>query len=60
MQFGGNCGTALNSRGTCYREVVVSTEGSGRSLYLWQVRKLRRDNTFDRFSQVLALGAMLV
>lgn len=60
MQFGGNCGTALTSRGTGYREVVVSTEGTVRSFYLWQVRTLHRDNNFDRFSQVLAVGAMFV
>lgn len=60
MQFGGNCGTALTSRGTSYREGVVSTEGMVRSFYLWQVRTLHRDNTFDRFSQTLTMGAMFV
>lgn len=60
VQFGGNCGTALTSRGTSYREGVVSTEGAVRSFYLWQVRTLHRDNTFDRFSQTLTMGAMFV
>jgi len=60
MQFGGSCGTALTSRGTGYREMVVSKEGTVRSFYLWQVRTLHRDNTFDRFSQVLEVGAMFV
>lgn len=60
MQFGGNCGTALTSRGTSYREGVASTEGAVRSFYLWQVRTLHRDTTFDRFSQTLTMGAMFV
>jgi hypothetical protein len=59
-QFGGNCGTALTSRGTGYREVAVSTEGALRSFYLWQARTLRRDNTVDKFSQALTVGAMFV
>ncbi|AJZ97095.1 DMT family permease [Pseudomonas simiae] len=60
IQFSGNCGTALISRGTGYREGVVSTEGSARSFYLWQVRTLHRDNTFDSFNQTLTTGAMFV
>jgi hypothetical protein len=54
MQFGGNCGTALISRGTGYREKPVLTHGQVRSFYLWQVRTLHRSNTFDGFSQTLA------
>ncbi|MHC5129234.1 multidrug DMT transporter permease [Pseudomonas inefficax] len=60
MHFGGNCGTALTSRGTGYRDMVTSTEGAVRSFYLWQVRTLHRDKTFDRFSQVLTAGAIFV
>ncbi|WP_044872472.1 hypothetical protein [Pseudomonas sp. LFM046] len=60
MQFGGNCGTALTSRGTGYREGPVSTERTVRSFYLWQVKTLHRDNTCDRFSQTLTMGAMFV
>lgn len=60
MQFEGNCGAALISKGTSYREAGGSTEGSVRSFYLWQVRTLHRDNTFDRFNQALAMGAMFV
>jgi hypothetical protein len=58
MQFSGNCGTALISRGTHYRERTVSTSGPVRSFYFWQVRTLHRVNTFDRFfSQTLTMGA---
>jgi hypothetical protein len=60
MQFGGNCGTALTSRGTGYRKGIFLTEGVVRSFYLWQVRALHRDNTFDRFSETLKVGAMFV
>lgn len=55
-QFGGNCGTALISRGTRYREGPVPTGEPVRSFYFWQVRTLNRTNTFDRFSQILAVG----
>jgi hypothetical protein len=57
-QFEGNCGTALISRGTRYREGPVSTSGTLRSFYLWQVRTLHRSNTFDSFSQTLATGVI--
>ncbi|OEZ62099.1 ATP-binding protein [Duganella sp. HH105] len=60
MQFDGNCGTALISRGTSYREGAVSTSGPLRTFYLWQVRTLHRSNTFDRFSQTLVMGAMFI
>lgn len=60
MQFGGNCGTALISRGTGYREGLVSPSGPVRSFYLWQVRTLYRSSTFDRFSQTLAMGVMFM
>jgi hypothetical protein len=56
MQFGGNCGTALISRGTVYRDGLASTSVAVRSFYFWQVRTLHRSNTFDRFSQTLAMG----
>ncbi len=60
MEFGGNCGTALISRGTGYREGPISMSGPVRSFYLWQVRTLHRGNTFDRFSQSLAMGAVFI
>lgn len=58
MQFGGNCGIALISRGTAYREGPDATTGSVRSFYLWQVRELQRSNTFNSFGQTLAIGVM--
>jgi hypothetical protein len=60
MQFGGNCGIALISRGTTYREGSVSTTEPVRSFYLWQVRTLHRSRTFDRFSPTLAMGVTFV
>ncbi|WP_255581269.1 multidrug DMT transporter permease [Caballeronia sp. dw_276] len=59
-QFGGNCGTALVSRGKSYREGTLSTSEPVRSFYLWQVRTLHRDNTFNRFSQTLVTGVTFV
>lgn len=60
MQFSGNCGTALTSRGRCYREGEDTLEGEVRSFYLWQVKTLHRSNTFDPFNQTLTTGAMFV
>lgn len=60
MQFGGNCGTALISRSSAYREGPGSTKGALSSFYLWQVRTLHRSNTFDRLSQTLTMGATFV
>lgn len=60
MQFGGNCGTALTSRGRCYREGEDGLEGTVRSFYLWQVKTLHRSNTFEPFDQTLTTGVMFV
>lgn len=60
IKFGGNCGTALISRGTAYREGSGSTGGAARPFYLWQVRTLLRSNTFDSFSQTLNIGVTFV
>lgn len=59
-QFGGNCGTALTSRGTAYREKTDLTSESVRSFYLWQVKTLHRSNTYDQLSQTLKVGTMFV
>lgn len=59
-QLRGNCGTALISRGNAYRETVVTPVTPIRDFYLWQVRTLRRSNTFDKFSEALTSGAMFV
>jgi hypothetical protein len=60
IQFSGNCGTALISRGSGYREGPALTHGQVRSFYLWQVRTLHRSNTFDGFSQTLVMGVTFV
>lgn len=60
MQFSGNCGTALTSRGTAYREGPVSKTAEISSFYFWQVKVLHRDNTFDGFSQTLTMGTMFI
>lgn len=60
VQFGGNCGTALTSRGKGYREEPASMREKVRSFYLWQVRTLQRNGSFDEFSETLDTGAMYV
>lgn len=56
-QLGGNCGTALVSRGTAYREGAGSQDVALRCFYLWQVRTLHRSNSSDEFEETLATGA---
>jgi hypothetical protein len=56
----GNCGTALVSRGTAYREGPDDGSGSLRSFYLWQVRTLLRTSRFGEFRESLATGGMFV
>ncbi|MFA5824994.1 MAG: ATP-binding protein [Gallionellaceae bacterium] len=56
----GNCGTALISRGTVYREGACADSGPLRAFYFWQVRTLHRSNSFDEFSETLTNGAMFV
>jgi len=60
MQLRGNCGTALISRGTAYREGAGPESGPLRAFYLWQVHTLHRSSTFDKFSETLTSGAMFV
>jgi hypothetical protein len=60
MQFGGNCGTALISRGTAYRTTPASTASDVRSFYLWRVRTLHRKGSFDRFEEKLTFGVTFV
>lgn len=59
-QLRGNCGTALISRGNAYRDTVAPSVTAVRDFYLWQVRTLRRSNTFDNFSEALVSGTMFV
>jgi hypothetical protein len=56
----GNCGTALISRGTAYREGASHESGPLRTFYLWEVRTLHRSSSFDEFRETLASGAMFV
>lgn len=56
----GNCGTALISRGTAYRESAGPESGPLRAFYLWQVRTLHRSSSFGELSETLATGAMFV
>lgn len=59
-QFRGNCGTALISRGTAYREGNGAGGSPLRAFYLWQVRTLHRSRGFDELSEVQAKGALFV
>jgi hypothetical protein len=59
-QLRGNCGTALISRGTAYREVPSHSIKPLRGFYLWQIRTLRRNGSYERFSEELTSGVMLV
>lgn len=56
----GNCGTALVSRGVAYREAFGPEFEPLRAFYLWRVRTLSRDNTYDEFSEALATGTIFV
>lgn len=60
MQFGGNCGTALTSRGTGYREGKASMAAQLRSFYLWQVKTLHRDHNHEAFREALYSGTIFV
>lgn len=59
-QLRGNCGTALVSRGNAYRVTVAPSVPAIRDFYLWQVRTLRRSNTYDGFSESLESGVIFV
>lgn len=56
----GNCGTALISRGTAYREGAGPECGPQRAFYLWQVRTLHRSSSFGEFSETLASGVVFL
>ena len=60
MQFDGNCGTALISRGTAYRDTPGSTASDVRFFYFWLVRALHRKSSFDRFDETLTFGVTFV
>ncbi|MFJ2991236.1 ATP-binding protein [Pandoraea sp. NPDC087047] len=60
VQLSGNCGTALVSRGTRYRNRPVDTSMALRSFYVWQVRTLHRTGTFEAFSQTVRTGVTFI
>lgn len=60
MQFAGNCGTALVSKGTAYRATPSSTTPDVRSFYSWRVLTLHRKGTLDRFDETLTFGVEFV
>ncbi|MCL5520548.1 multidrug DMT transporter permease [Citrobacter cronae] len=59
-QLRGNCGTALISRGTVYRESSAKDSKTQRAFYSWQVRTLHREGSFERFSETLVRGVIFV
>lgn len=60
VQLSGNCGAALVSRGTAYRENAIIQNASIRAFYLWRVRTLHRKGSFEEFSETLATGTVFV
>jgi len=60
MQFDGNCGTALLSRGKAYREQPNVADQNMRSFYLWRVRTLNRKGSFGIFDEKLSVGVVFV
>jgi hypothetical protein len=59
-QLGGNCGTALVSRGTGYRQNSCADLKPLRSFYLWRVRTLCRNDSFGRFDEGLRSGVWFI
>ncbi len=59
-RLGGNCGTALISHGTTYREAANDTSETLFSFYLWKVRTLQKNNRFDKFNETLTVGTVFV
>lgn len=60
VQSGGNFGTALVSRGTAYRTTAQLEASTSKQFYLWQVRILHRDSSFDEFGETLTTGTLYV
>lgn len=60
VQMGGNCGTALISHGTKYREGIKTESRSVCSFYLWQVRTLQKNDHFREFNEALATGIICI
>lgn len=60
MQFEGNCGTALVSKGKAYRELPDVPNQDIRSFYFWRVRTLHRKGSYERFEETLSFGVVFV
>lgn len=59
-QLQGNCGTALISHGTTYRESTTQNNESLCAFYFWQVRRLDRNNSLNEFSETLLTGVIFI
>lgn len=60
MQFDGNCGMALVSRGTAYRTSPDEAFQVVRSFYFWRVRTLDKKSGFSGFEEELTYGVTFV
>lgn len=60
IQLGGNCGTALISRGKEYRKTGESNKKMLKHFYHWQIRKLQRKNIYDEFSETVRARVLFV
>lgn len=60
MQFDGNCGTALFSKGKTYRDLPDIAAQDMRSFYFWRVRKLHRKGSYESFDEILSFGVVFV
>ena len=60
MQFDGNCGMALVSRGTAYRTSPDEAVQEVRSFYFWRVRTLDEKSGFSGFEEKLTYGVTFV
>lgn len=60
MQFDGNCGTALVSKGKAYRELPDVADQDMRSFYYWRVRTLSRKGSYESFDETLNFGVVFV
>lgn len=59
-QLQGNCGTALISRGTTYRECAALENEPLRAFYFWQVRNLHRSDNYSEFNETLSTGVLFL
>lgn len=60
MQFDGNCGTALVSKGKAYRNLPDVAHQDIRSFYFWRVRTLHRKGSYESFDELLKFGVVFM